>query len=92
MRLIDAEELLEHIWRDKLDSRELIAHMVDYAPTIDKVWIVSYYDEGEAPVVTVFDNELAAVKCCNAFLQLGHHTKVNCDECQIYKTFTVNGK
>lgn len=34
MRLIDADELLEHAWRDKLDSRELIANMIESAPTI----------------------------------------------------------
>jgi len=33
MRLIDADELMEHVWRDKLDSRELIAKMVENAPT-----------------------------------------------------------
>ena len=35
MRLIDASELMEHVWRDKLDSRELIAEMVENAPTIE---------------------------------------------------------
>ena len=34
MRLIDADELIEHVWRDKLDSRELIAEMVNNAPTV----------------------------------------------------------
>ena len=34
MRLIDANELLEHAWRDKLDSRELIANMIESAPTV----------------------------------------------------------
>ena len=34
MRLIDADELMEHVWRDKLDSRELIAEMIDNALTI----------------------------------------------------------
>jgi len=34
MRLIDADELMEHVYRDKLDSRELIAEMVENAPTI----------------------------------------------------------
>ena len=29
MRLIDADALLEHVGRDKLDSRELIAQMID---------------------------------------------------------------
>lgn len=35
-RLIDADELMEHVYRDKLDSRELIAEMVKNAPTIEK--------------------------------------------------------
>lgn len=34
MRLIDADELMEHAWRDKLDSRELIAQMIENAPTV----------------------------------------------------------
>lgn len=34
MRLIDADELMEHVYRDKLDSRELIAKMIENAPTI----------------------------------------------------------
>lgn len=33
-RLIDADELWEHIGRDRLDSRELIMKMVDNAPTV----------------------------------------------------------
>lgn len=37
MRLIDADELIEHAWRDKLDSRELIAEMINRAPTIEKM-------------------------------------------------------
>ena len=35
MRLIDADELMEHVWRDKLNSRELIAAMIENAPTIN---------------------------------------------------------
>ena len=34
MRLIDADELMEHAMRDKLDSRELIQQMINNAPTI----------------------------------------------------------
>ena len=34
MRLVDADELLEHTYRDKLDSRELIANMIKNAPTV----------------------------------------------------------
>lgn len=37
MRLIDADELIEHAWRDKLDSRELIAQMIATAPTIKEI-------------------------------------------------------
>ena len=35
IRPIDANELLEHVYRDKLDSRELIERMVKNAPTIE---------------------------------------------------------
>ena len=34
MRLIDADELLEHVWRERLDSRERIARLVETRPTI----------------------------------------------------------
>lgn len=37
MRLIDADELMEHAWRDKLDSRELIAGMIENAPTVKEI-------------------------------------------------------
>lgn len=40
MRLINADELMEHVWRDKLDSRELIAQMVENAPTIKEIPIM----------------------------------------------------
>lgn len=33
-RLIDADALMDHVYRDKLDSRELIAEMVNNAPTV----------------------------------------------------------
>lgn len=33
-RAIDADELMEHVYRDRLDSRELIAKMIENAPTI----------------------------------------------------------
>lgn len=35
MRLIDGDELLEHVWRDRLDSRERIANLVKHMPTIE---------------------------------------------------------
>ena len=34
MRLIDADALLEHVFRDKLDTRELIAKMIENSPTV----------------------------------------------------------
>lgn len=37
MRLVDADELLEHAWKDKLDSRELIAEMISSAPTVKEI-------------------------------------------------------
>lgn len=46
MRPIDADELLEHAWRDKLDSRELIAKMIKDAPTAfkgDLTWVHPKY-------------------------------------------------
>lgn len=36
MRLIDADELMEHVYRDRLDSRELIAKMIQDTPTAKK--------------------------------------------------------
>ena len=38
-RYIDADELMEHVWRDKLDSRELIAKMINNAPTVTEEFI-----------------------------------------------------
>ena len=35
MRLIDADKLLEHVGRDRLDSRELITQMIENAPTVN---------------------------------------------------------
>lgn len=41
MRVIDADELIEHVWRDRLDSRERIANLVESMPTVretEGVW------------------------------------------------------
>lgn len=37
MKIIDADELMEHVWRDKLDSRELIAEMINNAPPVKEI-------------------------------------------------------
>ncbi len=46
MRPIDATELMEHVWRDKLDSRELIADMVKRAPTLHGEELLSLMPHG----------------------------------------------
>lgn len=46
MRPIDADELLEHAWREKLDSRESVAKMIENAPTAfkgDLTWVHPKY-------------------------------------------------
>lgn len=57
-RLIDADELLEHVWRDRLDSRERIADLVKFMPTIEErkkgKWIEIAPEEG---------HDLYKVKC-----------------------------
>ena len=43
MRLIDADELIERAYRERLDSRELIALMIESAPTVEPKhghWII----------------------------------------------------
>lgn len=39
MRLVDADELIERIWRDNVSSRERIAKIIEDAPTVDTVRI-----------------------------------------------------
>ncbi len=52
-----------------------------------RCWVVSYYDNGKMPVVTVFNNKDAAMLCYQTFL--GAHDKVDVDECPIYGKFSV---
>lgn len=47
MRLIDADELMEHVGRDRLDSRELIMDMVKNAPTVKPA---SYMETDAIPI------------------------------------------
>lgn len=49
MRLIDADELMEHVYRDRLDSRDLIAQMIKNAPTARNTgkWERQYSRPGE---------------------------------------------
>lgn len=41
MRLADKDELIEHAYRDRLDSRELIAKMIENAPTVKAISVES---------------------------------------------------
>lgn len=41
MRLTDKDELIEHAYRDRLDSRELIAKMIENAPTVKAIPVES---------------------------------------------------
>ena len=36
MRLIDADELMERVWRERLDTRERIAEMIESMPTVNR--------------------------------------------------------
>lgn len=58
MRMIDADELIEHVWRDRLDSRERIANLVESMPTIKETISVAAADT--VPVAEIYD---AGYKC-----------------------------
>lgn len=49
-RLIDANNLIEYVWRERLDTRERIAHLVESMPTIEErktgAWIKQPYMNG----------------------------------------------
>ena len=51
------------------------------------VWIVSWYNYGEPPVVTAFDNQKAAEKYRD-YESCQDHEKVCLDECPVYSSFT----
>lgn len=52
------------------------------------VFAVTYYDDGEDPVVTLFDNEPAARKCFDYFC--GEHDRVNIDAAPIFTAFIID--
>lgn len=55
---------------------------------MNTVWIVTYIDNGDEPVVTPFDNKKAAYKCYE--YMLGEHDYVGLDACSVFSSFTVN--
>ena len=74
MRLIDADELMEHAWRDKLDSRELIAGMIAKAPTIKEI-------PTKIPI-NVFEQLISKEPKTGHWIRVDK-TKVKCSECDI---------
>lgn len=66
--------------------------MVVQQPTIEEhpiVWVVSWYNSGEEPVVTVFNNEENAMKYYNYELA-NNHVEVAIDGCPVYSTFSLS--
>ena len=74
MRMIDADELMEHIWRDKLDSRELIANLVKRMPTIKN-------DRGHWLRVPI---------ACYVYGTYGTIIEYECSECAKHQTIEYN--
>ena len=59
--------------------------------TVDRtVFVVTYWDNGLEPVVTVFDNRENAEKCCSFFIE--KHDVCCMDEVPLYKHFGKTGK
>lgn len=56
---------------------------------MEYVWVVTYWDIGVEPVITVFNNEVVA----NDFYNYSkNHFHVCClDRCPVYSTFKVTG-
>lgn len=53
------------------------------------VWVVTYWDKGKEPIVTVFDNRKAAEYCYMAFKD--SHDGCCIDETMLYHSFTIVG-
>ena len=55
---------------------------------MNKVWIVSYSNINEDPVVTAFNNYANAYKYYKYEMN-NKHDKVNIDECEVYSVFAI---
>ena len=55
--------------------------------SVCKVWVVTYCNNGDEPVVTVFDNEGAAKYMYSVFI--GAYDKVCIDQVAVYHAFKV---
>lgn len=58
MRLIDADELIEHVWRDRVDSRERIANLVESMPTIKETTPAVNVISRQAAIIEMMDNNI----------------------------------
>lgn len=54
---------------------------------MDFVWVMTYYDVYNDPVVTILNNNQEAIKCYKYFI--GEHDKIY--EVPIYESFIIKG-
>ncbi len=52
------------------------------------VYVITCWDNENEPIVTVFDNSVAAQTCYDNFL--GKYKNVCIDDCPVYSRFTVS--
>ncbi len=72
-------------------SAYALGHAFDDLPPVTqqqkKIWVVTYWDKGEEPIVTVFNNRKAAEYCYKAFKD--SHVECCIDETMLYHSFTI---
>lgn len=56
---------------------------------MDSVWVVTYWDGEEEPIVTVFNNEFSANKYLDYIQNEKKHDGYCIDECPVYQLFNV---
>ena len=52
-----------------------------------EIWSVVYWDDGEEPVTTLFDNEESAKRCYTYFKM--YHDGCCIDKCSIFSNFLI---
>lgn len=52
-----------------------------------KAWVVCFYNDGEEPCLTVFDNKKAADKC--VMYNVNEYDHVFCEECPVYGKYLI---
>lgn len=73
----------------RMGGKELYKAVYDLPPVTpqQKIWVVTYWDKGEEPVVTVFNNRKAAENCYKAFKD--SHDGCCIDETMLYHSITI---